>query len=205
MNFSTIEPDGQGTGRGLILSAIYLANPGGVPQCDLRGEREGVGGGGCGTLWARLGWLTHRQISSGSGPICPEQVCFKPATGVCLCVCSCLRVCEDRVREQEKTGNRFPWLARCWPRSYLDTLTFCFCLAVQSEHGGLFTHKCKKTCTCRHTLSSSLPNPPNPTTLFAFLFSPTHSSLYWPAWPRCLSLIDLNIELDGRDTSPGKA
>lgn len=140
MNFSTIEPDGQGTGRGLILSAIYLANPGGVPQCDLRGEREGVGGGGCGTLWARLGWLTHRQISSGSGPICPEQVCFKPATGVCLCVCSCLRVCEDRVREQEKTGNRFPWLARCWPRSYLDTLTFCFCLAVQSEHGGLFTH-----------------------------------------------------------------
>lgn len=27
MNFSTTEPDGQGIGRGRILSAIYLANP----------------------------------------------------------------------------------------------------------------------------------------------------------------------------------
>lgn len=43
MNFSTIEPDGQGTGQGLILSAIYLANPGGVPQYDLSKEQEGEG------------------------------------------------------------------------------------------------------------------------------------------------------------------
>lgn len=60
-----------------------------------------------------------------------------------MCVCSCLWVCEERARKREKgkTGSiRFPWLARCWPQSYLDTLTFCFCLAVQSEHGGLFTH-----------------------------------------------------------------
>lgn len=28
MNFSTMEPDGQGMGRGLILCAIYLTNPG---------------------------------------------------------------------------------------------------------------------------------------------------------------------------------
>lgn len=51
------------------------------------------------------------------------------------------------------------------------------------------------------SLSSSFPGPPNPASLFDFLFSPTHPLLYWPAWPRCLSPIDL----DGRDRSPGKA
>ena len=71
---------------------------------------------------------------------------------VCLCVCLCVGVCgcprhrkRERVRkreiEQERTGCiRFPWLACCWPQSYLDTLTFSFCLAVQSERRGLFTH-----------------------------------------------------------------
>lgn len=50
MNFSTMEPDGQGMGRGLILCAIYLRNPGGVPQYDPSWEREVWS-----TLWARLG------------------------------------------------------------------------------------------------------------------------------------------------------
>lgn len=50
MNFSTMEPDGQGMGRGLILCAIYLTNPGGVPQYDPSWEREVWS-----TLWARLG------------------------------------------------------------------------------------------------------------------------------------------------------
>lgn len=53
-------------------------------------------------------------------------------------------------------------------------------------------------------LSSSFPNPPNIDSLFALLFSPTHPLLYWPSWPCCLSPIDLNIQLDGRDTWQGE-
>lgn len=48
------------------------------------------------------------------------------------------------------------------------------------------------------------PTPPFLSTLFAFLFSPTHLLVCWPGWPRCLSPIDLNIRLDRRDTSDGK-
>lgn len=106
-------------------------------ECCLNREHEALGG----LYWPGRGWLTHGQISRGSGPICTEQVRLKRATGVCAFMWLYELVRGKTEGEWEGTGSiRFPWLACCWPQSYLDTLPFCFCLAVQSEHGGLLAH-----------------------------------------------------------------
>lgn len=111
-----------------------------------------AGNGKCGALygpgWAD--WHTDR-LAVVAGLSAPSRCALNEpleCVYVCVGVCGCPRQRErereverEREREQERTGCiRFPWLARCWPQSYLDTLTFSFCLAVQSEHRGLFTH-----------------------------------------------------------------
>lgn len=126
MNFSTTEPDGHGDETIVIFSAIYLANPGGVPQYNLSREQKVRGKALYGSM---LSWLTHRQISSGSGLSELSRCAQNEPLEACSCVCSCPWACKKRVSRggQEKTGiNRFPWLARCRRQSFLDTQTFIF-------------------------------------------------------------------------------
>lgn len=79
---------------------------------------------------------------------------------------------------------------------------------VWMSHIHMLRMSCKFSLTVRsyppEFYLTPLPTPPNLSILFASLFSPTHLLVCWPGWPRCLSPIDLNIQLDGRDTSDGK-
>lgn len=136
MNFSTIEPDGWGDGTEPDTQCYLFGEPWSCPAIQPLQDPEGA------AKRESQGWRLWMassadwQSSSGSRTICTKQVCIKQATGVFTSVV-------ERHRQGKRGCIRFERLTHCWPRSYLSTLTFFFCLAVRSKHsvplGHIFT------------------------------------------------------------------